>query len=74
VVFDTSSNDSKFVEQNEIQDHVPLKHPTPHKSARGAKGQGGTDAPPLVGELSSQSAVILSHPHRSVAVDLCHPH
>jgi hypothetical protein len=28
------------VEQNEIQDHVPLKYCTPRKSARGAKGQG----------------------------------
>jgi hypothetical protein len=40
VVVDTSSNDSEFVEQNEIQDHVPLKHRTPRKSARGARGQG----------------------------------
>jgi hypothetical protein len=40
VVFDTSSDDSEFVEQNEIQDHVPLKHHTPRKSARGARVQG----------------------------------
>jgi hypothetical protein len=40
VVVDTSSDDSEFVEQNEIQDHVPLKHRTPHKSVRGARGQG----------------------------------
>jgi hypothetical protein len=40
VVVDTSSDDSKFVEQNEIQDHVPLKHRAPRKSDRGAKGQG----------------------------------
>ena len=40
MVVDTSSDDSEFVEQNEIQDHVPLKHRTPRKSARGARGQG----------------------------------
>jgi hypothetical protein len=28
------------VDQIEIQDHVPLKHHTPRKSARGARGQG----------------------------------
>jgi hypothetical protein len=39
-VVDTSSDDSEFVEQNEIQNHVPLKHLTPRKSARGASGQG----------------------------------
>jgi hypothetical protein len=37
VVVDTSYDDSEFVEQNEIQDHVPLKHRTHHKSARGAR-------------------------------------
>jgi hypothetical protein len=40
VVVDTSSDDSEFVEQNEIQDHVPLKHCTPRKSARGTRGDG----------------------------------
>jgi hypothetical protein len=39
-VADTSSDDSEFAEQNEIQDHVPLKHRTPRKSARGARGEG----------------------------------
>jgi hypothetical protein len=39
-VVDTSSDDSESVEQNEIQDHVPLKHHTPRKSARGARGEG----------------------------------
>jgi hypothetical protein len=73
VVVDTSSNDSEFVEQNEIQDHVPLKHRTPRKSARGA-GVRGAEAPPLARELSSPSVVILSHPHRLAAVDLYHPH
>jgi hypothetical protein len=38
VVVDTSSDDLEFVEQNEIQDHVPLKHGTPRKSTRGARG------------------------------------
>jgi hypothetical protein len=37
VVVDTSSDDSEFLEQNEIQDHVPLKH---RKSARVDRGQG----------------------------------
>jgi hypothetical protein len=36
-VVDTSSDDSEFLEQNEIQDHVPLKH---RKSARVDRGQG----------------------------------
>jgi hypothetical protein len=40
VLVDTSYDDSKFVKQNEIQDHVPLKHRTPRKSARGASGEG----------------------------------
>jgi hypothetical protein len=40
VVVNTSSDDSEFVEQNEIQDNVPLKHCTPRKSVRGARGQG----------------------------------
>jgi hypothetical protein len=40
VVVDTSSDDSEFVEQNEIQDHVPLKHRTPRNSARSARGEG----------------------------------
>jgi hypothetical protein len=40
VVIDTSSDDLEFVEQNEIKDHVPLKHRTPCKSARGARGEG----------------------------------
>jgi hypothetical protein len=39
VVVDTSFDDSKFVEENEIQDHVPIKHGTPRKSARGARVQ-----------------------------------
>jgi hypothetical protein len=38
VVVDTSSDDSEFVEQNEIKDHVPLKHHTPRKSERGSRG------------------------------------
>jgi hypothetical protein len=53
-VVDTSSDDSEFVEQNEIQD-VPLKHRTPRKSARGARVR-GAEAPPLAGELSSLSS------------------
>jgi hypothetical protein len=72
VVVDTSSDDSEFVEQNEIQDPMLLKHRTPRKSARGARGQ-GAEAPPLAGELSFPSVVILSHPHRSATVDVCHP-
>jgi hypothetical protein len=40
VVVETSSDDSEFVEQNKIQDHVSLKHCTPRKSVRGARGQG----------------------------------
>jgi hypothetical protein len=40
VVVDTSSDDLEFVEQNEIQDHVPLKYHTPRKSTRGARGEG----------------------------------
>jgi hypothetical protein len=39
VVVDTSSDDLEFVEENEIQDHVPLKHRTPPKSAKGARGE-----------------------------------
>jgi hypothetical protein len=62
VLVDTSSDDLEFVEQNEIQDHVHLKHRIPLKSARGARGQ-GHEAPPLAGELSSPSAVVLPHPH-----------
>jgi hypothetical protein len=48
VLVDTSFDDSEFVEQNEIQDHVPLKHRTPRKSASGARGE-GVEAPPLAG-------------------------
>jgi hypothetical protein len=40
VVVDTSSDDLEFLEQNDIQDYVPLKHRTPRKSARGAKREG----------------------------------
>jgi hypothetical protein len=36
-------------------------------------GVKGEEAPPLAEELLSPSAVILSHPHRSAVVDLCHP-
>ena len=72
VVVDTSSDDSEFVEQNEIQDHVPLKI-APLTSQQEVPGVRGAEAPPLAGELSSPSAVILSHPHRSAAVNLCHP-
>jgi hypothetical protein len=59
VVADTSSDDSEFVEQNEMQDHVSLKHRTPRKLARGARGE-GAEAPSLAGELSSPIVVILS--------------
>jgi BRCT domain type II-containing protein len=40
VVVDTSYDDSEIVEQHKIQDHVPLKHRTPRKSATGSKSQG----------------------------------
>jgi hypothetical protein len=73
VVVDTSSDDSEFVEQNEIQDHVPLKHRTPRKLARGARGEGrGSTATPR-GTIFSKRCH-LSHPHRSAVVDLCNPH
>jgi hypothetical protein len=54
VVVDTSSDDSEFVEQNEIQDHVPLKHRTPLKSARGARGQGCGSAATRWGTIVSK--------------------
>jgi hypothetical protein len=72
VVVDTSSDDSEFLEQNEIQDHVPLKHRT-RTSQQEVPGVKGAEAQPLAGELFSPSVVIFSHPHRSVAVKLCHP-
>jgi hypothetical protein len=37
-LLDTSSDDLEFVEHVEIQYQVPLKHHTPRKSARGARG------------------------------------
>jgi hypothetical protein len=72
VVVDTSSNDSEFVELNEIQDHVPLKHRT-LASLQEVPGVRGAEAVPLTRELLSPSVVILSSPHLSAAVDLYCP-
>jgi hypothetical protein len=72
VVVDTSSDDSEFVEQNEIQDHVPLKHCT-LTSQQVVPWVRAAEALPFAGELTSPSAVTFSHPHQSAADDLCHP-
>jgi hypothetical protein len=53
------------VEQNEIQDHVPLKHHTPRKSARGARGQGRENTATRRGAVVSKRC----HPLSSSSVD-----
>jgi hypothetical protein len=65
VVVDTSSDDSEFVEQNEIEDHVPLKHRTPHKLERGARGQGRESTATRRGTIISKRR----HPLSSSSVD-----
>jgi hypothetical protein len=60
VVVDTSSDNSEFVEQNDIQDHVPLKPRTPRKLARGARSQGHGSTTTRRGTVVSKRRHILS--------------
>jgi hypothetical protein len=62
VLDDISSDDPEFVEQIEIQDHVPLKHRTPRESARGVRGQDHRSTP-LAGDCHLQAPSSPSRGH-----------
>jgi hypothetical protein len=50
-----------------------VRNITPLGSQQEVPGVRGAEATPLVEEMLSPSVIILSHHHRSAAVDLYHP-